>query len=420
MKKLKKIFKNKVFYAMLLFMILFFPEAIMKDAEIDTKAVASAVGVDKTDEGVELSALVVVPNKSGSSESVKLASSKGANIAEAISNMSMSFGKKLGLAHCEAVVFGEEAMYENLADQMDFFIRASNMATNAMVINCSGEAKELLTAIASDNNELALSLKNIINFNEEYLFTSDVDIETFYKNYFSESNSSFIPIISVEDDDSGGGGSSGGSGGETGNSSEGGSSGGSGGGSSSGSGSKKKVVSEGKASVIKRGMKIREVSEEEISGYNWLSKKVKQGNISVDGITDENFTNATLDFEIEGKDASIKVKFDGDKPYCEVNVELVLNLDSVDSEGYNYRMQDSTKEYVTPEVEAKIREKVLGSINKVFEEMRANQTDTLFIARDFNRFHNKKWKNYLSSLEDENSYLDGIEIRTNVEMYGRL
>lgn len=420
MKKLKKIFKNKVFWVLLLFVLVFFPAAIMKDAEIDVKAVASAVGVDKTEDGVEVSALVVVPNKSGSSESVKLASAKGDDIADAINNMSLSLGKVLGLAHCEAVVFGEEAMYDDLIDQMDFFMRTSNMATNAMVINCNTKAKDLLTAIASDNNELALSLKNIINFNDQYLFTSETDIETFYKDYFSASNSAFIPIISVEDADGSSGDSSGGSGGGSGGEPDSSSSGASASGASAGGGSKKKVMSEGRTSVIKNGFKVRELTEDEISGYNGLSKKIKKGNIAVENVTDENFKDATLNFTVERKDVSIKMKFDGDQPYCDIKMKMVLKLDSAESEDYNYKMQDSTKEYVTPEVEKKIKEKVLGHINEIFENMRTYQTDTLFIARDFNRFHNKKWKAYLNSLEDKNKYLDGVDVRVSIDMYGRL
>ncbi len=428
MRKLKKIFKRKIFYAFLLLLIIFFPVAIYLDAEVERKAVVTAMGIDKTENGIEVSALIVVPNKNGSTESVQLVSEEEKDIASAVNKISLSLGKVLGLAHCEAIVFGEEIMKENLALQMDFFIRSNNMATNAAIVNCDTTAKDLLGAIATNNNDLALSLRNLINFNDEYLFTSKTDIETFYKKYFSESNGTFVPIISIEQSDqessSLGGGSSGGSTGSSGQSQSGESTsaGGSGGGSSGGSSSssKKKVKSEGRTAILRKGVKIREISKEEIAGYNFLSKETKKSNLTIEGVTDENFVNAKINFEVVRKSVSTKVKFDGDQPYYDVEIKLTFKLDSAESEDYSAKMQDSTKQYLTPEVREKLTESIKGKINKVFEEMRANKTDTLEIARDFDRFHNKKWKKFLSTLEDKENFLDALDFRVSLKMTGKL
>ena len=410
MKRLKRIFSNKVFYVFLIFIVAFFPSAIYLGAEIGSTAVGVMIGIDKVEEGVEVSILELIPEKSG--KNIKLSAVKEEDFSEAIEKLSFELGKKVGLAHCQAVVLGDEIMYENIVFILDYFMRANNLSSNALIINSETTARELFEAIEESSQDIALTLQDRVAFDNKYLFSAEMNLETFFKDYLSDSNSLLMPIVSIEDSESSSSSGGGGSDSEDSGSSS---------SSSSGeSSTKKKLRCEGRAAIVKKGIKVREPSKEELDGYNYLGKNVEEGNIHISNVTDENFTNGDLDFQIFNKDVSKKVKFDGENPYCEIKVDFVLKLSKASSETYNTQSLDSTKQYVTPEVKQKIEEEVGGCISLVLSEIKANNTDTLYIARDFNRFQHSKWKKYLSNLENEDEYLQGIDFRVSLEIEGKL
>ena len=305
MKRLKRIFRNKVFYIFLIFIIAFFPFAIYLGAEIGSTAVGIMIGIDKVEEGVEVSILELIPDKSG--KNIKLSAVKEEDFSEAIEKLSFELGKKVGLAHCQAVVLGDEIMYENIAFTLDYFTRANNLSSNAIIINSETTAKELFEAIEESSQDLALSLQDRVAFDKKYLFSAEMNLETFFKDYLGVSNSLLMPIVSIEDSESSSSSGGGGTSGEDSGSS-----------SSSSSGedsTKKKLKCEGRAAIIKKGIKVREPSEKELDGYNYLAKNVQEGNIHISNVTDDNFTNGDLDFQIFKKDVSKKVNIDGNITY---------------------------------------------------------------------------------------------------------
>ena len=142
---LKKMWVNKTLTLFLIFFIITFPTAIYQKSEFEKRAILTSIGIDKIDGKYEFSGLVVVeeaPMKISSN--VKLVSSEGENISEAVYKLSITLGKEIGLAHCDSIVVGEGLDDENLADILDYFIRTSNLTKNTNLISCPGSAKELL------------------------------------------------------------------------------------------------------------------------------------------------------------------------------------------------------------------------------------------------------------------------------------
>ena len=93
--------------------VIFLPFTIYKPAETDRVAVVTSIGIDKNGEDIELSLNVITPSSQGATSggsvgSVKTFAAIGKNLSTAISKISLSVGKSVGLAHCDAVVVSKD------------------------------------------------------------------------------------------------------------------------------------------------------------------------------------------------------------------------------------------------------------------------------------------------------------------------
>ncbi|MGN0961234.1 MAG: hypothetical protein ACI4PF_03440, partial [Christensenellales bacterium] len=246
---LGKIWKNKIFVVFAILTLITFPSALYMQSDKDTTIVTSAVGIDlKEDEGeYEVTILAVIPKGSNDVNSnLEVFSSTGKSISEALESISLSIGRKIGLAHCDSIIFNEKLMETNLTLILDYFIRTANLSTNPTLVATPDSAKDLLNAVKSSNNLLDLSLKNIIDNQEDRTLLTNVTIDRFYRAYLSKNSTFAIPLLTTESSQDGGDGGSG-SEGNLPEDSSGGSSGGSSGDKS------KKIKNDNEIAIIKDG-----------------------------------------------------------------------------------------------------------------------------------------------------------------------
>lgn len=201
---LKKFFKKyKLVIVFLVITLVLMPFTIYKPAETEKVAVATSLGIDMDEnKNIEVTLNILVPsgsssNSEGGAGKVKTVTGKAKNISNAIDKISLELGRIVGLAHCDAVVIAENALNEDIIQKLDFFVRTNNLTSNAVIIITDKQAKKVIESSAQEKVDLALSLSNIINFNKEYLFTSNNNIEMFYEKYFSPSGIVILPVLTV-------------------------------------------------------------------------------------------------------------------------------------------------------------------------------------------------------------------------------
>ena len=201
LKAIKLVMRNKIFYVFALLIVIMFPSTLYMQSDKDNTLIVTTIGIDKdTNSGdYEITSLAVIPKGSDDVHAnLELFKSKGSTVSEALDNMSLTTGKKVGLAHCDSLIFSIDVIKENLAKTLDYFIRTSNLTTNATLIATNGKSSNLLNATKSSNNLLDLSLKNIVMFQEERSLLNNTNIEKFYRHYFSENSLFYMPLISIE------------------------------------------------------------------------------------------------------------------------------------------------------------------------------------------------------------------------------
>ncbi len=186
-----KIWKNKVFMILAILILITFPNTLYKQSDKDTTIVATSIGIEKKDDKYSVSILAVIPKgESDVNSNLEIFEGDGNTVAEALDNITLDIGRKIGLAHCDCIIFTEEIMQNNLTQILDYFTRTANLSTNPTLIATPSSAKELLNSVKSSNNLLDLSLKNIISSQEDRTLLKNITLDRFYRAYFSP-NSTF-------------------------------------------------------------------------------------------------------------------------------------------------------------------------------------------------------------------------------------
>lgn len=408
----KTVSRNKFFYIFALLIIIMFPHTLYLQSNKDLTIIITTVGIDKEEDTIKLSALAVIP-KGGNdiSSNLEVFEGEGATVSEALNKISNDTGKKIGLSHCDCIALSKDAMEDNITKYLDYFIRTSNLATNATLIATEGKASDLLSATKNSNNLLDLSLRNIVQFKEERSLLESVNIEKFYRQYYTEGSTFYMPILTTEDNTTSseeGSNTSGGSSNSGENSSE-----GSGGGAGQG---EKKISDNNKVAVLIEGKYYRELDEDEYFIYSLINNNTKGFSIKVEDINDSAVTHSDEIFEQVNKIVFPSYSFKDGTPTATYNIILNLRVDEISGENFSYEAIDGLHNFLDDSVKGNIQTQVKNKLSTSLEKMRKEKMDILNLYANFNAFKTKEWKKYINSLEDKDDYLSKIDIKINLTL----
>lgn len=442
--------KYKIVISILIITLIFLPFTIYKPAETEQVAVATSIGIDKNGDEIELSLNVITPSSQGLSSggsigTVKTFAGSGKNISTAISKISLSIGKSVGLAHCDAVVVSKDIIKEDITQVLDYFIRSNNLTSNAIIFITEGKAKDVIKAGAQETSSFALTLSDIISFNKMFSFGDSINIDNFYINYFSESGVTILPVISTgpEDEsvpdqpsgDSGDGNlqdvsnnsegeksseSGGGSGGE---SEQGGSNGGgesSQGGGGQGGGSQDVIKNEGKIVVLKRGKYVCDLTEKQVAAINLINPKSIKGNITAKKVNNNIFNDADITYQIYSKKVRTNCYFIEDTPIFNFDMDLILQVKEIIMDTYEIENINGTTAYLDEDVIKALNQTIHENLSDLINLSKQNKVDYLKVFKNFHKFDTKNWDNYLNTLEDKENYLDKVIFTINVNVEGKI
>ena len=407
MNLLKRMARNKYFYIFAILIIIMFPSTLYMQSDKDRTVVITTIGIDRSTDGYELSALAVIPlGGQDTNANLEIFEGKGETISEALENIADSTGKSVGLAHCDCIILSMNLMNTNIAEILDYFTRTSNLTTNATLVATDGKSKDLIEATKSGHDLLDLSLKTIVLYQEEKSVLNNVNIEKFYRNYLSHSSSFYMPILSVSDGED----PSSSPGGES-SSEE--SSGGSGGQSQG----QKKIENENRIIVLKNGAYHSDLDENEKLIYNIISPDAKMLEIPIDGVNDEYVTNSREVYQQVDKFIVPWYSIKNGKPIATYNVWMSIMIDEIESvDNHSSSALNGVINYLTPTAEKLLREKIDNALQSTIESMRTKNIDIMRLYEKFNAYHYNKWKKYLSTLNSPDNYLDGVEIEIKLHL----
>ena len=373
------------------------------------------------DEGLEVSVLAfVITPKEKYSESFLLISTKAPTIAEALTLVGLNLGKKLITVHTGIIVISKEFAEYGVIETFNYLFR-SNSITNDTLIMCTGCcAKEMIKNEQRLITSSGARLEELSLFNEKFMVSSDINIESVYRGYFSPTRSSVISLIELVGEDDASQTTTGEQ--QATNTSQGGDSGG-GESESSGSGSQsqqkeKHIQNTGKAVILYDGKLKMIMDEKEMRGINWLGNNISNIDIKAENVTDHNFENALLFFFVEGNEVKKNTYFKNDKPVMEITIKLHIKLEQVLQEDI-WEIKEhlsGVKNYLTTEVRNKLENTVKKEFSLGLRKLIENQTDVLDVYKIFNCQNHFKFQKWFNSLEDKNDFLREIDYRVTVRV----
>ena len=380
-------------------------------AQSETQGIVTAIAVDIVDDQIELACSIITP-KNASQSQANLYHAKGDDVAEAVELIELQIGKQLGFAQCDLLALGPKIVEEKAVYALDYFSRTKKVGRNILLLNFMGETQDFIESSIYLDEKLSLSFSQILNYNKEHLVTVDSNLEKFYLGFYGDSGISIIPKIILSDSSMMGGVkvNVGDPKSEPASSSS--SSSSQGGNADSGQAQKKDIfiINDGTTTVFRQGIKLFDLEPKEIERINLFSQDSKYGVFKVQNITDEIYDNATVVMRMENKEISYKYEFKEGKPLLKLKVEMFMKADEVVENGVNKKLLRREDELITDQVEQKLKEKVTGYILETFEKIKKENTDYFNFGDRYNKFHYKKWKKYLSTLENQNEYLKDFEL----------
>jgi len=393
-----------------LFMTLIFGlGALGKTAEIEQFAIVTAIGIDTIDEeenNYEVSFMTLIPvAEQNFTERYKIVSAKGRNVSEAIDFAGLNIGRQVGLSHLKIIVLSQELIREDLYNFLDYLARTIQLSLSTKVVATHDDtAKSFLETAQQLDSESSIKVSELIAFNSDYIYSTDSSLETFFKGSFGPTKVGLMACLTTQN-----GGtqvletmSSNGS---------------SMGGESSGSNPESNIT-QCHIDIFKDGKFVMNVDGKEIKKLNFVRGDYSTGSIEINHFTDKYFDDADVTFEIFGKKQKLNVTYQNGIPVVQIDTKLTLRLSEVKNKGGI--LKENVEFFAISEEAVKaVEQKVKNSMSDGLTIMREHQID----LADFYTFlfnNNKKaFKNFLSSLEDEEDYLNHIVFRASIKVYAK-
>lgn len=388
-----KYVKTKLIIAALFFVFVFFFSNDFGLIDIENTAIITAIAIDSAEDGYEATAQIAVPeatNKNSENKKAQI-SGTGSTIGAAIKDIGDKSGWFPNLQFCNVLIIGEELTHSNVFKVLDYFSKTLRVQDSAMVVTTDKKAKELLEASTPLDNISSFALQKILLKNPG--FNSDVaetDIKNFCIDYYSESRSSYMPLVKLNKqetaatpDTGSGSGSGGGSSGGSGGSSSGGGAG-SGGTNSDGS----TLFNARSTALFYEGVKAGELNEKETLALSALTDTFKGTTIELKDVT----TNGeTKNFLITVFRCNPKIIVDANEESLNVKIDLDVYCRIVDQNAEKSDVTYSKNVPLPDAVKEKATEFFTTHINKLIEAEKNSGCDFLFLKR---KLFQRRYKHY--------------------------
>lgn len=121
----------------------------MHQTNLKNLIVIEGIGIDNTDDGLQITVQSLNPGKSTGVEKPEgnmtiNTIEQGKTIVEAISNLNKAMSKELFFGHNKIIVFSREICETDLNNKLDYFLRSSDARADVAVCMADGDAKKVM------------------------------------------------------------------------------------------------------------------------------------------------------------------------------------------------------------------------------------------------------------------------------------
>lgn len=175
--------------------------------EIDDRLIITALGIDVTDEGYEVTVQALNTSSGGSGNSSSQSSGSqatqhfsvsGKTVGDALLQIYTKTGFKPLYSQARILVLGKRAAEEKLSQSIDFFLREYATRTDILLAVSLSTAKEVVSASFGDSVIGAKELENAVKSGEYTSKSVTVPLYKFINLISGETDCAYCPVIGVE------------------------------------------------------------------------------------------------------------------------------------------------------------------------------------------------------------------------------
>jgi len=359
--------------------------------------------LEKKDDKIDIATTVLTPSQDKKAN-YEVFTGEGKTLADAVSNVSLTIGKNMGFAQCEILALGENICDTGVMSTLDYLTRTKKVDRNATLVTFTGEAKDFAQVVSDVSDKKSLKLETIINYDQRYIIAQDSSIETFYKGYYSDISLGIIPKLEVKNEESPDAievqGQSSGTGSEAGQMPQ--------------TQSKKYLLNDGKTLAFKNGKKAVEIDVDTIKKVNLFLKDSKNGNVTVENVNDDLYSDASIVFSFVNKKLDTKSSFKNGVPKYDISFEAEFIIDEVIQENPTPEFLKRNKDFFTKEAVRRLKEQIKDDLEETIAYCVAHNVDLIDVYRTFHHKNYKEFEKYLK--ERKENYLDGIDYEISVKV----
>ena len=307
--KRKKLLIYKALLFIFAFVIAFMPSTATRNREVNRRVIVEIVGIDASDDGVELTAQYVMPTETDGATSKDKITVNAPTVPQAAEMLNTSLGRRAELGHCSMVIMGEGALPEHITS----LITATDITADVYLAAAKEKASELVSSLTDFMKKTGATDADFIAYGAKKSHIATNTLLGFLSDLGSKSETAFAPVVEMIEADkgSGEGGGSGGGGSENGGSDSSQSSGGgsSGGGDSSGGGGSggdtgMKVE---KLALYGKNGRVGLLDSTAARGVAWVSSPVQNGVLAAGKVTGR-LIKKKSHLDVDGDNMSVTVK----------------------------------------------------------------------------------------------------------------
>lgn len=196
--------KIKLLFVAILSLLVF--SGCSSTTEIDHRSIVHAVGVDKNEQGYEVSLQIFSPSGSGSDTPVdvsksntKVVSAVGETIYDGMKGCEKLLGGEAFMGHNKFIIFGSSLYGEDMDRLLGWFRKENENYLGVTVGYSESTAKEILDIKLTDGASAVENMELIHSYAVKNGTTAQGDLLVLFNDLALTTKSGFLPVFSVKD-----------------------------------------------------------------------------------------------------------------------------------------------------------------------------------------------------------------------------
>lgn len=353
--------------------------------ELDTLAIVSAMGIDKSEEEGKYSIAyqIIQPNElkgssspdssSASSKGVWVLTSTGYTLMDAARKATMQSDRRLFFPQNKVIVIGEELARQGIGPLLDFLTRDPEHRRLSWLLVAKGKAHDIISAKHEQENIPAQAIDNMIKSSTATSMAVKVNLNEFIKNLSTPGSDPVACRIEMIQDNE----------------------------------AKTHKMRLTGASVFKKDKLVGFLDQNETRGLNWILGKVVSGVILVKSPMDEN------------KDVAIEIIRASSKIIPEIlddEIKITVEIEEEGNVAEDLSDIDFTSSEMLYELEKRKAQVIKNEIQAVLEKAQREWSVDIFgFGKAVRKKYPKKWKTLQTKWQDLLPEVD-VEIKVKAKI----